>query len=60
MHHPLEELEDRLSLDYSSLCEACETGLKRRTREFRGNLVRQLTEFFTLQEEDESGSQESW
>lgn len=60
MHHPLEELEDRLSLDYPSLCEACKTKLKRRTREFRGNLVRQLTEFFTLEEEDGSGSQESW
>lgn len=59
MLHPLEELEARLSFSYSSLCRECQTGLKRRTRELRDQLVHNLTELFSLNGDDDSGSYES-
>ncbi|KAG8951697.1 hypothetical protein FRC04_005718 [Tulasnella sp. 424] len=46
MLHPIEELEERLSLPYGDLCKDCKAEIKRRTQGFRDSLVQGLAEFF--------------
>lgn len=46
--HPVEELEERLSLPYGDLCRDCKAVIKRRTQGFRDSLVQGLADSFRL------------
>lgn len=48
MFHPLEELENRLTLAYAPLCVNCKAAIKRRTQTFRDSLLQRLPDFFSL------------